>query len=307
MNRREFAKNVVGATVGAATLSLGPNVARGAKIGNTGKGDASHVPFELSVMLWTISPALPFEQRIAMVAQAGYKNVELVGEYTGWSEDDFLRAIAKRKELGITFDATAGLKHGVANPNGREGFLADLREALSFMERLACPSIIVLSGDVAAGMTREMQHQSCVEGLEAAAALVEGKKINGEPVRLLLETIDPEENPRYFLTSMTEGFEIIKSVNHRQVQMVYDLFHEQIAEGNLIEKLEKNIQQVGLVHVADVPGRHEPGTGEINYENIFRKLAELKYDRVVAMEFIPTGDPVQKLRDAREMVLRAVR
>jgi hydroxypyruvate isomerase len=306
MNRREFAKDMVRAAVGAATLGLGSSAARGAEIGATSEGNTSRLPFRLSVMLWTISPALPFEERIAIVAQAGYKNVELVGEYAGWSEADFLHAFAKRNELGITFDATAGLKHGVGNPNNREGFLADLREALGFMERLDCPSIIVLSGDVAPGMTREMQHQSCVDSLKAAAALVDSKKINGEPVRLLLETIDPEENPRYFLTSMTEGFEIIKSVSHPQVQMVYDLFHEQIAEGNLIEKLEKNIQHVGLVHVADVPGRHEPGTGEINYENIFRKLAELKYDRVIAMEFIPTGDPVQKLRDAREMVSKAI-
>jgi len=62
--------------------------------------------------------------------------------------------------------------------------------------------------------------------------------------------------------------------------------------GNLIEKLEKNIDQVGLVHIADVPGRHQPGTGEINYASIFRKLAELKYDRYAAMEFMPVGDPV---------------
>lgn len=88
--------------------------------------------------------------------------------------------------------------------------------------------------------------------------------------------------------------------------MVYDLFHEQVAEGNLMEKLEKDIQHVGLVHVADVLGRHEPGTAKINCENIFRKLAQLKYDRVVAMEFIPAGDLVRELPDAREMVLRTV-
>ncbi|PYV62809.1 MAG: hydroxypyruvate isomerase, partial [Acidobacteria bacterium] len=117
--------------------------------------------------------------------------------------------------------------------------------------------------------------------------------------------IDPEENPHYFLTSVDRGFEIVKTVNHPQVQFLYDFFHEQIAEGNLIEKLEKNIQYVGLVHVADVPGRHEPGTGEINYENIFRKLAELNYQEIVAMEFLPTGDPVEQLRAAREMALRA--
>jgi hydroxypyruvate isomerase len=63
---------------------------------------------------------------------------------------------------------------------------------------------------------------------------------------------------------------------------------------------------VGLVHVADVPGRHEPGTGEIHYPNIYRKLAQLKYDRYVAMEFLPTGDPVASLRLAREQVLKSV-
>jgi len=133
---------------------------------------------------------------------------------------------------------------------------------------------------------------------------LDGKKIAGEPVRLLLENIDAEENPKYFLTSVARGFEIIKAVNHPQVRFCYDLFHEQISEGNLIEKLEKNIQHVGLIHVADVPGRHKPGTGEINFANIFRKLRDLRYDHVVAMEFLPIGDPVEELRAAREMALR---
>jgi len=63
---------------------------------------------------------------------------------------------------------------------------------------------------------------------------------------------------------------------------------------------------VGLVHIADVPGRHEPGTGEINYTNIFRKLAELKYDRYAAMEFEPAGDIITSLRGARELAQRSV-
>ncbi|HEX8871319.1 MAG TPA: TIM barrel protein, partial [Candidatus Acidoferrum sp.] len=86
-----------------------------------------------------------------------------------------------------------------------------------------------------------------------------------------------------------------------------DFFHEQIAEGNLIAKLEKNIGLVGLVHIADVPGRHCPGTGEINYESIFRALKRLGYTRYAAMEFEPTGDPVKELRDARELVAASVR
>ena len=139
---------------------------------------------------------------------------------------------------------------------------------------------------------------------KAMAAVVEGKRIAGQQVKLLLENIDPEENPKYYLTSVAEGFEIVKKVNHPQVEFLYDFFHEQISEGNLIEKLEKNIRHVGIVHIADVPGRHEPGTGEINYESIFRKLKELNYRGTVAMEFLPTSDPVGKLRAAREMALK---
>jgi hydroxypyruvate isomerase len=254
-------------------------------------------------MLWTILRDLPFEHRLEKVAQAGYRNVELVGEYAKWSDEDFTRAIARSKQLGIRFDCTAGLKHSLCNPAERDALVAEFRASLPVMERLECPAMIVLSGNTVPGMNFEAQAQSCVDGLKALAAVVNGKKISGEPVRLLLENIDPEENPKYFLTSVARGFEIIKAVNHPHVQFCYDLFHEQIAEGNLIEKLEKNIQNVGLIHVADVPGRHKPGTGEINYPNIFRKLRELKYGRMVAMEFLPIGDPVEELRAAREMAV----
>ncbi len=262
-------------------------------------------PFPVSVMLWTVFTDLPFEQRLAKVAEAGYTNVELVGEYAKWSEADFANANAARKRLGIHFDATAGLRHGIGNPAERDAFLGDFREALKPMETLGCPAMIVLSGNVVPGMSREAQHQSCIDGLKAAVALVEGKQIEGQPVRLLLECIDPEENPRYYLQSATEAIEIVRAVNHPQVQFLYDFFHEQIAEGNLIEKLDKNIDVIGLIHVADVPGRHEPGTGEINYGSIYRKLAERKYRHIVAMEFHPTGEPVAALRTAKQMAERA--
>jgi hydroxypyruvate isomerase len=233
--------------------------------------------------------------------------VELVGEYETWTDADFERAIAKRKELGMNFDCTAGIKHGLCNPADRDGLLAEIQSTLPIMERLGCPALILLSGNIVPGLSLDAQHESCVAGLKAAAPLIEGKRIDGEPVRLLLENIDPEENPKYFLTSVARGFEIVKAVAHPQVQFLYDFFHEQIAEGNLIEKLEKNIEHVGLVHIADVPGRHEPGTGEINYRNIFRKLAELKYDRVVAMEFLPSGDPVAQLRAAGSLAIDSAR
>jgi hydroxypyruvate isomerase len=88
------------------------------------------------------------------------------------------------------------------------------------------------------------------------------------------------------------------------VKVLYDLYHEQRGMGNLIEKLEKNIDEVRLIHVADVPGRHEPGTGEINYRNIYKKLTELHYTGMIAMEFYPTGDVMETLRKAREEAMQ---
>jgi hydroxypyruvate isomerase len=301
MDRRVFTRSLAGTLLSASALQRALARENSQAAPNKNSSEAATVPFDLSVMLWTIFRDLPFERRLEKVAEAGYKNVELVGEYEHWSDGDFNRVNAKRKQLGISFDCTAGLKHGLCNPADRDALLAELRKTLPTMERLDCPAIILLSGNVIPGMSVEAQHQSCIDGLKAAASIVEGKKINGEPVRVLLENIDPEENPKYFLTSVSRGFEIVKAVNHPQIQFLYDFFHEQISEGNLIEKLEKNIEYVGLVHVADVPGRHEPGTGEINYKNIFRKLTELKYKRMVAMEFLPSGDPVVQLRAAAQL------
>jgi hydroxypyruvate isomerase len=299
MNRRTFAQ-----TLAASALTAAATPALRASAQASSAGDP---PFPLSVMLWTVFNKLPFEQRLEKIAEAGYTNVELVGEYAKWSQAEFDRANAARKRLGITFDATAGLHHSLTNPADRDAFLAEFKEALTPMETLGCPDMIVLSGNVVPGLSREEQHQSVMEGLKRAAAMIEGRKIDGKPVKLLLECIDPEENPKYFLTSAAEGMEIVRAVNHPQVRFLYDLFHEQIAEGNLIEKLQKNIDVVDLIHVADVPGRHEPGTGEINYASVYRKLAQLNYRGMVAMEFYPTGDPVATLRAAKEEVIRAAR
>jgi len=306
MDRRTFSRNLLGVAAGAATLGQMPAFAQQSS-GGSNDANESGVPFGFSVMLWTVFKNMPFEQRLQNIKDAGYKNVELVGEYHKWSDEEFNRNNAKRKELGINFDITAGLRHGVGNPNDREAMLADVRKELPIMEKLDCPAVIVMSGNVVPGMTRDVQHKSCIDGLKQIATLIDGKKINGQPIRALIENIDQEENPKYFMQSVAEGFDIVRAVDHPQIQLLYDFYHEQIAEGNLIEKLEKNIQYVGLVHIADVPGRHEPGTGEINYYNIFKKLAELKYNRMAAMEFYPTSDPVGKLRHAREMAIKAAR
>ena len=304
MNRRKFAQTMTGAAIAGVAGGAWSRLAGAEEGGSSAK--AHPLPFTLSVMLWTILPELPFDKRLEKVAEAGYRNVELVGEYEKWRDQDFKLVEARRRDLGISFDCTAGLKKSLCNPSDREALVNELRRTLPIMERIGCPSMILLSGNRVDGLSPSAQHQSCIDTLKAAAGLIDGKKIEGQPARLLLETIDPQENPRCYLTKVNEALAIVEAVGHPQVQLLYDFFHEQIAAGNLIEKLEKSIPHLGLVHVADVPGRHHPGTGEINYPNIFRKLAELNYKQTVAMEFLPIGDPVVELRNARESLIRAV-
>ncbi len=305
MNRRTFAQSLAAAALAATAPEL-----HAAPYNQTVPPAAP--PYPLSVMLWTVFNKLPFEERIAKVAEAGYSNIELVGEYNAnhWTDADFDRAMAAARRLGIHFDATAGMEHaghkdGLADPAQRDPFLAELKQALVSMERLSCPAMIVLAGNTVPGLSREAQHQSCVETLKRGADLISGRQIDGQPVRLLLECIHVEEAPKCFLTAAAEAIEIVRAVNHPQVQFLYDIYHEQMGFGNLIDKLDKHIDVIGLVHIADVPGRHEPGTGEINYANIYKKLAELNYRYNVAMEFYPVGDQVATLRAARELVWKS--
>lgn len=299
MNRREFARSVAGAAAGAAMSGSVPGraLAHGAALsGEAADGSAS---YKVSVMLWTVFRGQPFVQRLERVAEAGYHAVELVNEFKDWTKEDFAAARKKKNELGIEIDATAGVWHTLADANDREAFLKSLREFAGTMQELECPKLVLQTGNAVAGLTREAMRENCLETLKRAGDVAAEHKIE-----LLVENIDPEENPKYYLTSCAEGFEMVRAVGHPQVKFLYDFYHEQIAEGNLIEKLDKNLDVIGLVHVADVPGRHEPGTGEINYPNIYRKLADLGYNRYMAMEFLPQGEPVAALRAAREAALK---
>lgn len=294
MRRRQFLGACAGtalttALVRPSGVSLSSSVA-----------EAEGVPFRLSVMLWTIYRNLPFFERLEKVQQAGYHAVELVEEFKNWKREDFAVARRKKQELGLEFDGTTGVWLPLADPNAREAFLKSVREFLPTMRELECTRLILQTGNRVTGLSQAEMHAQCIETLKRGADIAAENNIE-----LLIENIDPEENPKYFLTESAEGFEIVRSVGNPHVRFLYDLFHEQIAAGNLIAKLRKNIDLIGLIHIADVPGRHEPGTGEINYVNVFRTLGELGYSRYVAMEFEPQGEPVAALRAAREMALQA--
>ena len=295
MTRREFARSVAGA---AAAAGIAPAMAQPDAEGQQGK-EGTGGGYKVSVMLWTVFRGQPFARRLEKVAEAGYHAVELVDEFKDWKKEDFAAVRKKKSELGMEIDATAGVWHTLPDANDREAFLQNLGEFSGIMHELECPKLVLQTGNAVPGLSRQAMRENCIETLKRAGDIAAQNRIE-----LLVENIDPEENPKYYLLSCSEGFEIVRAVGHPHVKFLYDFYHEQIAEGNLIAKLDKNIDLVGLVHVADVPGRHEPGTGEINYSSVYRKLAELGYDRYMAMEFLPVGEPVATLRTAREAALK---
>ena len=299
MRRREFMGACAGAAVTAAAGRASTNTTE--LLPNT-LADTDGVPFTLTVMLWTVYRDLPFAQRLEKIAEAGYRAVELVDEFKNWKPQDFAEARRKKRELGIEIDGTCGVWISLPDATQRDAFLKALREFIPTMHELECTRLIMQTGNNVPGISHEQMHANCVETLKRGGDIAAENKID-----LLIENIDPEENPKYFLTHSAEGFDLVRSVGNPHVKFLYDFFHEQISAGNLIAKLEKNLDLIDLVHIADVPGRHHPGTGEINYSNIFRKLAELHYSRYIAMEFHPLGDPVKELREARELAISSAR
>ena len=289
MHRREFGQLMVGATLGGI---LSPAYAQTSPSQNGSR---------FSVMLWTLEKQAPFDRCLEIVADAGYQGVELTGQFQKWSTDETRRVMAKMRALGLTFDMLSGVKAGFADPAGATEFMAQVTAQMKAAKELESPQINLKSGNRIDSLSRSVQHAASIENLKRAADLAAATQ-----VQIVVEPIDPLENPNMYLTSVSEAFEIIRAVDSPQVRVLYDFYHEQRAYGNLIEKLEQNIDLVGLVHIADVPGRHEPGTGEIDYANIYRKLGQLKYNKFITMEFYPTQDPVAILRKARLDVQQAM-
>ncbi len=281
--------------VGMTAASLAGRALAPANLAAQTPADSGQASTQFSVMIWTLNKLGTFEENLDRVALAGYHHVELVGEFKKWSEDDYRRILARMQTLKISVDATSGVGPGFADPSGGDAFLTALKDLIPAAKRLECKQIILLSGKRIEGAPAGSQHTASIEALKRAADV-----LSSAGLVAVIEPIDRIENPTIYLDGVTEAFEIAKAVGSPNVRVLYDVYHEQREFGNLIEKFEAHIDQVGLIHIADVPGRHEPGTGEINYLNIYRKLAQLSYKGTIAMEFYPTGDIVETLRRARD-------
>ncbi|MBS1800183.1 MAG: TIM barrel protein [Acidobacteria bacterium] len=248
----------------------------------------------LSVMIWVLRKRGNFEQNLETVAKAGFRHIEMIGEFWQWTDADRERYMAKMASLGITIDATTGMKLGFADPATGDAYITELKKLIVAAKQVKCTRLILMSGKVLPAVGDEGQRAASIATLKRAAEVLEA-----EGMTALLEPIDRLENPTYWMDGVEEAATITRAVGSPHIRVLYDFYHEQRTRGNVIEKLEKAFDQIDLVHIADVPRRSDPGTGEMNYANIYRKLKALNYKGMVAMEFYPEGEPVEALRKAR--------
>lgn len=232
--------------------------------------------------------SLPLAKRCERIAAAGFRSYELLFPQRE-SIDEVLDLQAR---LGLTlalFDLEVDPDAPRGNLSGPdEGrFLSRLDEAVELARKLGSSRLNALVGLKRDDLSEQAQADLIVERLARA-----GDQVRSEGILLLIEALNPIDNPGYFLTSSKQGVEIVRAVAQPNVKFQYDFYHMQIVEGNLIQTFRANKDYIGHVQIADVPGRHEPGTGEINYHNVLRAVEEAGYDGYVGLEYAESSPDV---------------
>lgn len=222
--------------------------------------------------------------RLEVYASYGFKAFEFNG-LMGWTTQRAGQLRKKMDQLGMemgvfTANPSGWNKSRLVDPSQRDFFLEEITKAMTYVDITGNKRITVITGMEMQKATRGEQIVSIIEGLRRATDIA--AKHN---VVLCLEMLNIlTDHPGYFLSRSDEGFEIITAVNSPNVKMLFDIYHQQITEGNLITNIRKFKDGIGTFHFADVPGRMEPGTGEINYRNVFKAIYELKFDAFLGVE-----------------------
>ena len=231
---------------------------------------------------------VPFEKRIGAAAAAGFKHVECMFPY-GWSAQ-FLRGeldgAGLRMELFNMYpgDFAAGDRGLLVDPRRRDEFHNALGRTLEYAHALDCPRVHAMVGNLPGGLARDAARASLVENLRYASPLAAQAGVT-----LTIEALNAGDFPYFFLCHSAEAFAILKEVGQANVKFQFDCYHLQISEGNLTQTFRAHVAEIGHVQIADVPGRHQPGTGEINYPFVLRAIEETGYEGFVGLEYIPHG------------------
>jgi hydroxypyruvate isomerase len=259
---------------------------------------------KFSICLEMTYPELEFAARAVRVRDKGFSAVE----FWAWTDKD-LAALERLAAQGLAVATFSGQRKGsLLDPEDWGSYRAEVEAAIPVARRLGCDRLMLLTQELSPdGSGRRApphlgpreQRSNVVRGLRALAPVAER-----EGITLLLEPLNTRvDHPGYFLDSAREGFAIVQEVGSPRIRLLYDIYHMEVMRRNSTELLLAHLPLVGHIHIADVPGRHEPGTGELDFVKILRAVGEQGYDGAVGFEFSPragSDEALDRILELRE-------
>ena len=243
---------------------------------------------KFSANLSMLFKEVDFMARFERASRAGFKGVEYLFPYA-WEKEEIVEKLEKYVLEQVLHNLPCGDweggERGTACLPERVGeFQEGVGLAIEYAKALKCPRLNCLVGMTPKDVPPEKIRQTLVDNLRFAATALEK-----ENIRFLVEPLNDQDTPGFYLTHVRDTFQLFKEVAHTNLWLQYDIYHMQIMEGNLTKTILDNLAHIVHMQVADNPGRHEPGTGEVNYTNLFRFIDEAGYDGWIGCEYDPAG------------------
>ena len=237
---------------------------------------------------------VPFLDRFEAAGRAGFRGVEYLFPYA-YPKAQLAEKLKQHGLQQILHNMPAGDwdkgERGIAClPDRVSEFQAGVETAIEYARTLGCPQVICLAGVVPAGLTRERAEQTFIENLRFAAP-----KFDAAGVKLLIEAINTRDIPGFFLNTTKQSLTIIDAAGCTNLFVQYDIYHMQIMEGDLAPTIQKHLARIPHMQLADTPGRHEPGTGEIHYPFLFDFIDAQGYPGWIGCEYKPLASTLEGL------------
>lgn len=247
-----------------------------------------------SANLSTLFTEVDFPDRFARAAGAGFRAVECQFPYA-YPSDLLAEQLQRHELVQVLMNLPAGDwskgDRGIACLPDRIGeFQEGVGRGIRYANALRCTRINCLAGIAPAGKRVDKLQETLVQNLRFAAG-----ELHNHGITLLIEPLNSRDNPGFFLRTSLDALGIIQAVGSDNLRLQFDVYHTHIMEPDVLASLWRSIKQVGHVQIADDPGRHEPGTGTIDFASVFRALEEANYAGWIGCEYIPSGITEQSL------------